>query len=56
MRFSWEEPMLETKLNEIGIKLNKQDAIIVDNNLRTNIKNIYAIGDVTDRINLTLWL
>tara|TARA_B100000963_G_C22575217_1_gene648082 strand:- start:183 stop:1535 length:1353 start_codon:yes stop_codon:yes gene_type:complete len=40
-------------LEYIGIKINSQKAIKVDKNLKTNIKNIYAIGDVTDRINLT---
>tara|TARA_A100001011_G_scaffold397816_1_gene500039 strand:+ start:3623 stop:4981 length:1359 start_codon:yes stop_codon:yes gene_type:complete len=40
-------------LENINIKLNNNGAIKVDKNLLTNIKNIYAIGDVTDRINLT---
>jgi glutathione reductase (NADPH) len=40
-------------LNNIGIKLNNRGAIQVNKNLTTSIKNIYAIGDVTDRINLT---
>ncbi len=40
-------------LNNVGIKLTSQGAIKVDKNLKTNINNIYAIGDVTDRINLT---
>jgi len=40
-------------LEYIGIKTNNQKAIEVDKNLETNIKNVYAIGDVTDRINLT---
>ena len=40
-------------LKKVGIKQTKNQAIKVDNNLRTNINNIYAIGDVTDRVNLT---
>ncbi len=40
-------------LKSIGIKLNTRNAIKVDKDLRTNIKNIFAIGDVTDRFNLT---
>ena len=40
-------------LNKIGINLNNAGAINVNKNLQTNIKNIYAIGDVTDRFNLT---
>ncbi|WP_367670750.1 dihydrolipoyl dehydrogenase [Sodalis-like secondary symbiont of Drepanosiphum platanoidis] len=33
-------------INKLGIKLNSQNFIKVNNNLQTNIKNIYAIGDV----------
>lgn len=33
-------------IEKIGIKKNDMGFILVDNNLRTNIKNIYAIGDV----------
>ena len=40
-------------LNEIGVKTGKQGNIIVNEFNQTNIKSIYAIGDVTDRINLT---
>ena len=40
-------------LNKVGIKVNKKKAIMVDKNLKTNIRNVFAIGDVTDRINLT---
>ena len=47
-------PNIETLgLNEIGIKTGKQGNIIVNEFNQTNIKSIYAIGDVTDRINLT---
>jgi len=40
-------------LNDIGVKLNNVGAIKVNKKLQTNITNIYAIGDVTDRFNLT---
>jgi glutathione reductase (NADPH) len=40
-------------LNEIGIKTGDVGEIIVDDKNQTNIQNIYAIGDVTNRINLT---
>ena len=40
-------------LEELGIKLTKTNAIKVNKNLMTNIKNIFAVGDVTDRMNLT---
>lgn len=33
-------------LEKVGIELDKGGRIIVDGHLRTNIKNIYAIGDV----------
>jgi glutathione reductase (NADPH) len=40
-------------LEEVGVELNKKRAIKVDDNYQTNISTIYAIGDVTDRVNLT---
>ena len=40
-------------LNEIGIKNGSIGEVIVDKNNQTSINNIYAIGDVTNRINLT---
>ena len=40
-------------LEEVGIETNSKNAIEVDTYSQTNIDNIYAIGDVTDRINLT---
>ena len=40
-------------IGKIGINLNSSGAIKVNAKLQTNISNIYAIGDVTDRINLT---
>ena len=40
-------------LKNVGIKIGSIGEIIVDDNNETNIKNIFAIGDVTNRINLT---
>jgi glutathione reductase (NADPH) len=40
-------------LDKIGIELNAKSAIKVDDQLRTTQPHIYAIGDVTDRVNLT---
>ena len=40
-------------LDKAGVKLNDKGAIEVDDYSRTNVPNIYAVGDVTDRINLT---
>ncbi|MCB1748863.1 MAG: glutathione-disulfide reductase [Gammaproteobacteria bacterium] len=40
-------------LEACGVELNAAGAIVVDGNYRTNVPSIYAIGDVTDRVNLT---
>jgi glutathione reductase (NADPH) len=40
-------------LDRIGVKLNDAGAVVVDQNLRTSQPDIYAMGDVTDRLNLT---
>ena len=40
-------------LDRTDVEQKKNGAIIVDEFSKTNIDNIYAIGDVTDRINLT---
>ena len=40
-------------LDAAGVKLNDKGAIEVDEWSRTNVENIWAVGDVTDRINLT---
>ncbi len=39
-------------LEKIGVKLHKRGVEVVDNTLRTHVPNIYAIGDVTGRIQL----
>jgi len=40
-------------LEEIGVRTNDIGAIEVNEQMETSVKNIYAIGDVTDRVNLT---
>jgi glutathione reductase (NADPH) len=40
-------------LEKAGVKLNDKGAIAVDELSRTNVPSIWAVGDVTDRINLT---
>jgi len=40
-------------LEEVGVKLNEHGAVVVDEWSRTAVPSIYAIGDVTDRLNLT---
>jgi glutathione reductase (NADPH) len=40
-------------LEEVGVALNKKKAIAVDEWSRSTVPNIYAVGDVTDRVNLT---
>ena len=40
-------------LEEAGVALKPGGAVIVDEWSRTSVPNIYAIGDVTDRLNLT---
>ena len=40
-------------LEEAGVELNKNGSIKVDEWRRTSVPHIYAVGDVTDRIQLT---
>jgi glutathione reductase (NADPH) len=40
-------------LEESGVVTNDKGAVIVDEWNRSNIENIFAVGDVTDRFNLT---
>ena len=39
-------------LEKLGINL-REGAVLVDDYQKTNMSNVYAIGDVTDRLNLT---
>ncbi len=41
------------RLRELGVALGPNDAVIVDDTYRTSVPNIFAIGDVTDRVQLT---
>jgi glutathione reductase (NADPH) len=40
-------------LEQAGVELNHKGAVTVDAGSRSTVPNIYAIGDCTDRINLT---
>ncbi len=40
-------------LESVGVKMNDKGAVIVDEHYRSSVSSIYAVGDVTDRVNLT---
>ena len=40
-------------LESAGVEINNKGAVVVDRYSKTNVDNIWAVGDVTDRINLT---
>lgn len=40
-------------LEAIGVKLSAKGAVVVDDYFQTSVPNIYAIGDVIDRLQLT---
>ncbi|MCF8473694.1 MAG: glutathione-disulfide reductase [Emcibacter sp.] len=40
-------------LSEIGVKMEQNGAIIVDEHYKTSVGNIFAVGDVTGRVQLT---
>ncbi len=40
-------------LEEAGVQLNPKGAVVVDQYSRSTVPHIYAVGDCTDRINLT---
>jgi len=40
-------------LAEVGVEMNDKGAVQVDEWQRSSVPNIYAVGDVTDRLNLT---
>ncbi|MGC3939374.1 FAD-dependent oxidoreductase [Roseobacter sp. EG26] len=40
-------------LEEVGVKLGRRGEIVVDEYSQTSVPSIYAIGDVTNRVNLT---
>jgi glutathione reductase (NADPH) len=40
-------------LDNAGVELSKSGAVKVDEYSRTNVPSVWAIGDVTNRLNLT---
>lgn len=42
-----------TGLEAVGVKLNNNGAIIINEEYQSSVPSIYAIGDVTDRVQLT---
>jgi glutathione reductase (NADPH) len=40
-------------LEEIGVKLCRKGEVVVDAYSQTGVPSVYAVGDVTDRVNLT---
>jgi glutathione reductase (NADPH) len=40
-------------LQEVGVATNERGAVVVDEWQRSTVPSIYAVGDVTDRLNLT---
>ncbi len=40
-------------LDAAGVELDERGAVVVDDYSRTNVENIYALGDVTNRVQLT---
>lgn len=40
-------------LHNVGIETGRRGEILVDEYSKTNVDSVYAIGDVTDRVNLT---
>ncbi len=40
-------------LNEAGVRLDAKGAVVVDEWNRSSVANIFAVGDITDRVNLT---
>ncbi len=40
-------------LESVGVERDQHDAIIVNSNYQTSVVSIYALGDVTNRVNLT---
>ena len=48
------EPYIEgLGLEKVGVAMSEAGAIVVDDYSKTNVDNIWAVGDVTNRINLT---
>jgi len=43
----------ELRLAEIGVKLDGRGAVLVDEYSQSSVPSVYAVGDCTDRVNLT---
>jgi len=43
----------QLKLKDVGVKQNDKGQVIVDDYQNTNVENIYALGDVCGRVELT---
>ena len=40
-------------IEDLGVELARNGAVVVDENFQTNVPSVYALGDVTDRVTLT---
>jgi glutathione reductase (NADPH) len=40
-------------LDKVGVKLGRNGAVLVDEDNQSSVPSIYAVGDVTDRVQLT---
>lgn len=40
-------------LDAVGVRTDKAGAVVVDGNYQTNVPSVYALGDVTNRVQLT---
>jgi glutathione reductase (NADPH) len=40
-------------LEDVGVRLDREGAIIVDGTSRSSVPSVFAVGDVTNRVNLT---
>jgi glutathione reductase (NADPH) len=43
----------ELGLEQVGVKLTERGAVVVDKEYRSSVPSIFAVGDVTDRVQLT---
>ncbi len=43
----------EFGLEQLGVELDREGAIKINSDCQTNVPSIYALGDVTNRVNLT---
>ena len=53
MQIRLHSPRTLPSLEKIGLALHKKGSIIVDEQFRTSVDSVYAIGDVIDRVALT---